>query len=281
VKPMFIFTLAVALALPLVACGQHASSLPRPARLSREQVRVDAAVLSQLERDLAVLQRERDAALSNPAAFRATRTAVGEQLRTSDAAMVVASRVSPPPVRVAYPTQYRAALAQRNIRALALARQQYGEKESAVAYEYERAHGGKILQLRLRLQTLHLDEKHRAALRAQIAMFNAQEAATVAAQRSQDAAALARYRATLAAESAREYANMSSDVRAHPAIRPDTSVAPINVTQALQRANASAHDIDSRFADLQDRDAQATRRLDAEIASLRAECNRLRAELHT
>src|SRR5581483_3919911 len=87
--------------------------------------------------------------------------------------------------------------------------------EATIAYDYERAHGGRRLVLELKLRDLHLDAATRRRDTAELAALDHGEAALVRAARVRDDAELATYRAQRQAAALAAVNAMSADVADH------------------------------------------------------------------
>ncbi len=219
----------------LVSCAPHAAAQPQPA-LGGTPARIDlarvlagppfGAMLAQYDADLAVLRRA-----SNDAAFAGTHAAIGasatDVARRLDAGARRLNGLHAEPVvlpksaaqsahdfAAAVEPFRRAALA-RAERATALRAAQMREREATIAYEYERAHGGRRLVLQLKLRNLHLDAATRRRDAGELAALDSREATLVGAARARDDAELAAYRAQRRAEALASVSSMAADVASH------------------------------------------------------------------
>ena len=303
-------------ALVLAGCSTPPASQPpasaapagaRAARIDENalmRMHPFAPVVAQLNADIATLQATRSGGLNGAgAALVRSRAAIQAQLGNAEARARSMS-VAPPALTHARPAapknrpvreaiaQYQQALADRDERAIALQNAQMREKEATVDYQYDRAHAGERLRLNLRLHSPYLDTASKHAIAARLKVLDAQETAVVNAQRSTDAAALARFRETLQNGSVAQLASMQRDLRAHAAAvaripqpsgtvvaRADAIPSHADTAKTAAAFGQASDDLAARFTQVHDWDAQAAGSTDGEIAALRAERDRLIAEM--
>jgi Skp family chaperone for outer membrane proteins len=141
-------------------------------------------------------------------------TSVRTSQRAADRAMATYSAELVRETRASVES-YRRSIAERNARALAARRQQLHERELTLAFDLARAHAGKRLTLRLKLDHLHLDGTDRRRLGRELAALNADESRAVAAMRRTDAGVLAAYERELERDGAAENARMAAQLRAN------------------------------------------------------------------
>ncbi len=292
--------------LALMSCAACAGNAAEPSRHAAPPS-VDARkVLAQIDRDIATLEQARSGSLSDAGLTIARGSdAIHAQLSNA-AAHARGVRVTPPGTRRAEPAisqnvpvesaiaQYRQALQLRTQRALALREAQMREKESTVAYQFDRAHAGERLRLQLRLHTLHLTPSDRRALQSRLVALDSQDNAAVAAQRNVDQATLSSFEVTLDREASRQLTSLRRDLQLRAsALRsiPQPNAAVVARAEAvpsrgssLQNAAAfeqADRDLHTRFSQLHDWNALDARTLVQELTSLRAERARLVAEMQS
>jgi hypothetical protein len=177
--------------------------------------------------------------------------------------------------------EYRQALATRNARAMQLAQMQADERESTIAYSFERSHNRALLDTKLRLQMPHLSKRTRAALARQLATLQAEQAAAVSAQRSADAQTLAELRASLDAQTQQALQHAQADVRTSAGVKLNTpQQSGPNLTASIASTDTVSADLAGRLNELRGIHQTNVASLDSEIAALRDECARLSAEIN-
>jgi hypothetical protein len=112
---------------------------------------------------------------------------------------------------------YADAIAARTARALAARQQQLREKESTFALGLARRDAGQRLELRLKLQHLHLERQARAELEAQMAALLRRDATALAAMRRDDAVVLQAFRRALVREGGVDGTRMAAELRSKAA----------------------------------------------------------------
>lgn len=112
---------------------------------------------------------------------------------------------------------YARAIATRERRAYDARERQLREKESSLQFDLAQADGGERLELRLKLQDLHLDARRRAALCARLGALDASERRRVDAQRAADDVILASYGNRLQHDGDSSIAQMTETLRAKAA----------------------------------------------------------------
>jgi len=146
---------------------------------------------------------------------------------------------------------FQQAIAAREQRAYEARAQQFREKESTTAFDLAQADGGQRLQLRLKLQDLHLDARRRATISARLAALDATEQRKVDAQRAADAAALRSYRDALQREGEAAIAKMAAQLRAKAAanlaIRRRALAAEATADAALPDVRAKVASFESSY----------------------------------
>jgi hypothetical protein len=180
---------------------------------------------------------------------------------------------------------YRNALDQRNQRALELRASQLRESEANAAYEFDRAHAGTRLQLRVKLRNLHLDVDQRHRMQAELDAMQTQENAIVENLRRSNETMLADFAGRLQREGINNLNELAGDVAAHrqaAAQLRDGMRAPAPQLSIDDRAAAAQAyringvDIAQRLNDVSTQDRSASSRIAAAVAELR----RARAALH-
>jgi hypothetical protein len=183
---------------------------------------------------------------------------------------------------------YRDALEQRNQRALELRASQLRESEADAAYEFDRAHAGTRLQLRVKLRNLHLDVDKRHRMQAELDAMQAQENATVENLRRSNETTLADFSGKLQREGIGNLNELAGDVAAHrqaAAQLRDGMRAPAPQLSIDDRAAAAQAyrtnrvDIAQRLNDVATQDRSASSRIAAAIADLQGARATLRAEI--
>ena len=305
-------TRAVLVLLALLAsCAPSPISSPEPA-FGAAPARIDlarvlasppfAAMLAHYDADIAALRRS-----AGDPAFAGTRAAIAasasDVARRLDAGTQRLRNLHVEPVALpksaAQPAHdfgdavepFRRAALARAERATALRAAQMREREATIAYDYERAHGGRRLVLELKLRDLHLDAATRRRDRAELAALDASEAAMVSAARARDDAELASYRAQRQAQALAESASMAADVAAHArasrSISLQTNSAQTWVPRwsddaganTVARFTAARADLTSRLLALRKADDAAGSSVNDEIAGLQRERDALRAQI--
>lgn len=274
---------ALVFGLVLALCAACATAPgPRLPRLSAQQLRDDTLLLARLERDLSDLEATRNVALASPP-FDASQRAAEAELRrvdrelTRDASIHFPAHLPRGPQGIG---AYRQAITNRNDRAMQLAQMQANERESSVAYAFDRSHNRALSDTKLRLRTLHLDARTKRSLNHQLATLNAERSAAVAAQRNVDDEQIATLRASLETQSAVALQNAKSDLRASHGVK---LIAPqqtgSDVRGSIAASDAVSADIASRMAELRTTHRANVASLTAQIAALRAQCDLLKEEL--
>lgn len=266
-----------------------------------------SAEVRQLDRDIATLETARAGNWQRvPQSIGEAGTSIGAQLDNAHR-RAQAFDVQPPSRRhvTAIPRRddragqigaYEAALNARETRALSLREAQAMEKESSIEYQFDRAHAGERLRLRLRAATLRSDRQADPSIVARLKSLDSQERSLVDDQRAKDRADLAAYRAALAADTSAQLASMQRDITAHgeaaraiPRADPQIVGRAGALPEKTDRARTAAafalarDDLAARFADLHSTSAGDSAATVAEIAALRAERaeleNEMRAEI--
>jgi hypothetical protein len=193
---------------------------------------------------------------------------------------------------------YGGALSESTERAYASREQQLREKELTLAYDLERRDAGRRLELRVRLDDLHLDSARRANLHAALAALDAQELRAINAMRSADADRLATYRAQLQQNAAASGERMVGQLRSkaganylilqrvfHEAANGRGALPPPSRLAAFSRSyaapsdgekiasgmRAAGNDLAQRFGQIGATDAQSQRDAGAQLRALRAD----------
>jgi hypothetical protein len=183
---------------------------------------------------------------------------------------------------------YRDALEQRNQRALELRASQLRESEADAAYEFDRAHAGTRLQLRVKLRNLHLDVDKRQRMQAELNAMQAQENAIVENIRRSNETTLADFAGQLQREGVSNLSELAGDVAAHrqaAAQLRDGMRAPVPALSSDDRAAAAqayrtnSADIAQRLNDVATQDRSASSRIAAAVADLQGARATLRAEI--
>lgn len=144
-------------------------------------------------------------------------------------------------------TAFRASIAQRTQRALAARALELHERESAFAFDLARQNAGTQLDLRLKLQYLHLDEESRSPLETQLSTLRAGDAARIEAMRRADTAALAAYQSQLERAAATDIARMTHQLNTKAATNLSLRRS-ILAAETAAPANALPTDLPSRAA---------------------------------
>lgn len=281
-----------AIVLALASCIPQPVTAPPGAPAARVDIaRVLAAppfasMLAQSDADLAVLQRATtNAAFQNPhASITASAADIHRRLNAGAQQLLAMYADSLDPsgdareqrdFGGAAETFARAAQA-RVERAAELRAAQMREHEATVAYDFERAHAGQQLVLRLKLHDLHLDAATRQRYRQQLDALDRQEAVLVAAAQATDDAALASYRTQLAAQLRANATSATAGVNSgeREAQRLAQSSAQTTAWPRWPAIDLAQHLLALRSAD--DANRVSVRN---EIAALRRDRDALRAEI--
>lgn len=302
---------ALLAAAVVTACAAQAThDVPRsgtPARIDVSRLLAQprfASVLAQYDADIATLRRAQSVA-----PFASTREAIANDAANVDGRLANAARnvrgVSTQPLpatvqRAPRGTQpaatgravdtFAQALDTRLARAHELRASQLREHEATVAYDFERAHAGRTLMLRLKLQNLHSDPATRRRYSSELASLEAQEEKIVGAERARDAGILAAYDAELRSRDSADLAVMSRDFSTHlqamrnapresGAVAVPAGLAHDSRPETIAALNAARRDITARFAQLRTADGAAADSIATEIAALQRERNAIRERL--
>ncbi|HXM06706.1 MAG TPA: hypothetical protein VN936_04545 [Candidatus Acidoferrum sp.] len=298
----------VALLVTLAACSNQnaqsaATPVPNgpPARLDLARAVAAhplASMLREYDDDLTTLRLTRtpQGLTAIPARVAAdvadTRNVLDAAARQTAALAIRAPQVpanGTPPDRGANAiASYRDALEQRNQRALELRASQLRESEADAAYEFDRAHAGTRLQLRVKLRNLHLDVDKRHRMQAELDAMQAQENAIVENLRRSNETTLADFAGQLQREGIDNLNELAADVVAHrqaAAQLRDGMRAPAPQLSVDDRAAAAQAyrinrvDIAQRLNDVATQDRSASSRIGAAIADLQGARATLRAEI--
>jgi hypothetical protein len=200
---------------------------------------------------------------------------------------------------------YRQSIGQRTQRAFAERLQELREREGGFIFALLQRNAGNALQLRLKLEYLHLDSTDRQALQNQLSGLTSSDAARVAAMQKADAATLAAYQMQLQRTASEDDTRMASQLHAKAAANLALRRTILNAEAAAQaqgmpasiaaRASAFRHDynftndaasiasgfsqgstgIAQHFAALKKDELASRAATDAAIASLQADRNAL------
>ena len=299
---------AIVLLALLTAC---ASPRPAPQPPSGPPARVDltrviasapfAGLLAQYDADIAALKRSANDpalagmhdAIGTSAADVARRLDAGSRrLRDLHVRPVALPNPGAQPARDfgAAVAPFRAAASGRAERAIALRAAQMREREATIAYDFERAHGGRRLVLELKLRDLHLDAETRRRDRAALAGLDAREAALVAAARAGDDAELASYRAQQMAQASAAAQGMAADVATHARTASAVRLQAVPSAWVPRWSDGDAAATAARFGQargdltnglhaLAKSDDAGRRSVNDEISALQRERDALRAEI--
>jgi hypothetical protein len=183
---------------------------------------------------------------------------------------------------------YRDALNQRNQRALQLRASQLRETEADAAYEFDRAHAGTRLQLRVKLRNLHLDPEKRHRMQAELDAMQAQENAIVENLRRSNETTLADFANQLRREGTDNLNELAGDVAAHrqaaaqlrDGVRtPVPQLSTDDRSAAAKAYRTNGADIAQRLNDVATQDRSASGRIAAAVADLQRARATLRGEI--
>jgi hypothetical protein len=183
---------------------------------------------------------------------------------------------------------YRDALEQRNQRALELRASQLRESEADAAYEFDRAHAGTRLQLRVKLRNLHLDVDKRHRMEAELDAMQAQENAIVENLRRSNETTLADFTGQLQREGDSNLNELAGDVAAHrqaaaqlrDGVRaPAPQLSIDDRAAAAQAYRTNGVDITQRLNDVATQDRSASSHIATAVADLQRARAALRAEI--
>jgi hypothetical protein len=183
---------------------------------------------------------------------------------------------------------FRNAVQQRNQRALALRASQLRESEADAAYEFDRAHAGARLQLRVKLRNLHLDPSQRRKMQDELDAMQAQEDRLVENLQRANAATLVDFAAKLQREAGDNLNELAGDVAAHrqaaaqlrDGVRtPAPQLSLDDRAAAAQAYRKNGADIAQRLNDIAAQDRSASSRVAAAVTSLERARAALRSEI--
>jgi hypothetical protein len=183
---------------------------------------------------------------------------------------------------------YRDALDQRNQRAVELRASQLRESEADAAYEFDRAHAGTRLQLRVKLRNLHLDVDKRHRMQAELDGMQAQEDAIVESLRRSNETTLTDFAGQLQREGVSNLNELAGDVAAQrqaaaqlrDGVRaPAPQLSIDDRAAAAQAYRTNGVDIAQRLNDVATHDRSASSHIAAAVADLQRARATLRAEI--
>jgi hypothetical protein len=183
---------------------------------------------------------------------------------------------------------YGDALQQRNQRALLLRDSQLRESEADAAYEFDRAHAGERLQLRVKLRNLHLEPEKRRRMQAELDAMQAQEDTIVESLRRVNATTLSNFAGQLQREGTNNLHELAGDVAAQrqaAARLRDAAGTPAPQLSIDDRAAAARAyrmniaDITQRLNDVATADRSASSHIASAVADLQRARAALRAEI--
>lgn len=309
-----IFALAVALLLsacsraPTVASGSPEPASGKPARIALDALIAQhpfARVLAQYEIDIATLASTERAAPFANMHYRLNANAADIARDVSHAVARVnetqnAYAMHPLPHSSEHGidagdgalARFNDALQVRIARAHAYRAQQFEEKESMLALNFERAHLKQRLRLELRLRNrLYIDPRIRHELNAQMAALDSQERAIVESQRSRDAVELQAYDAQLVVSAKTQTGALAHDLAMHDRAvdalpPPFTGGLPADFARPRDRSKETAEafraggdDLTARFGELRSMDDGTRAQAQREVAALAQERDALRDQI--
>jgi hypothetical protein len=183
---------------------------------------------------------------------------------------------------------YRDALQQRDDRAILLRASQLRESEANAAYEFDRAHAGTRLQLRVKLRNLHLEPDRRSRYQAELDALQAQENRLVEGLRESNDATLTAFDRKLQREAGTNLNELAGDVLAHrqaaaqlrDGVRtPNPALSLDERAAAAQAYRTSSADIAQRLNAVGAQDRTASARVAGAVSELRRARAALRSEI--